>query len=174
MMTQPPGSSSSRRSRSWPRTTSQSSRSSGAKCTTPMATSTAAPTCAATRQNLALESSIAAGRRWSAWRFWNANPSAVKTVSQNRISIRNGAALPTNSATTHTPYEIKVHRIEKFLATLFEPGDLVELRGHDAPDGKTRRILTSDFHVAARVAVLMEKQGCNTYYCVNPVNPDRD
>ena len=81
--------------------------------------------------------------------------------------------MSTNAITTQFEYEQKVSRISRFLSTLFERGDLIELRTLAAPDGKIRRILTADVHVAARCAVLMEKQDCDVYYCVNPADPDR-
>ena len=82
----------------------------------------------------------------------------------------------TETLTTHTPAEIRLHRIERFLGTVFQPGDLVEIRGrYTNAKGKDRgmRILTRDYAVAARVAVAMSKRGCNVYYALNPINPDR-
>jgi hypothetical protein len=84
--------------------------------------------------------------------------------------------LPTNPVTTHTPREIQIHRIEKFLGYIFDPGDLVELRGlYTNAKGKDKvmRTLTRDYAIAAKVAVMMSKHGCNVYFCLNPINPER-
>ena len=73
---------------------------------------------------------------------------------------------------THTPREIQVRNIEHFLRTLFEPGDIIEIRGLGSPKYGTMRILTRDFNRAARAAVKMSAEGADTYFGLNPVAAD--
>ena len=97
----------------------------------------------------------------------------VPTVNQCLAATESWSALPTKPITSHTPLEIQLHRIDKFLAFVFNPGDLVELLGLGQPSGKTMRMLTRDYDKAARVAIQMSKRGADVYYCLNPVDPRR-
>ena len=69
-----------------------------------------------------------------------------------------------------TPQE-RILKIHHFLSTIFQPGDLIEVQGLGSDHDGTLRLLTSDFLLAARTALGMEKRGADVYFALNPVNP---
>lgn len=63
----------------------------------------------------------------------------------------------------------RVEMIARFLSHLFEPGDLVEIRGLNTSRG-TCSGLFDDSRVAAKAALHMESLGGQVYYLINPVS----
>jgi hypothetical protein len=72
---------------------------------------------------------------------------------------------------THTPLEIQIHRIEKFLHTVFQPDDVIELRGLGAATG-TMGLFTTNYNLAARTAIRMSANGADVYFTLNPLAPN--
>ena len=63
----------------------------------------------------------------------------------------------------------RVERIARFLRHLFEPGDLVGIRGLKTSRG-TCSGLFDDYRTAAKAALHMESLGGQVYYLLNPVS----
>ena len=59
-----------------------------------------------------------------------------------------------------------------FLRRVFEPGDLIEIRGIGSKKFGPMRVLTRDLAYAAREAANMVTLGSNVYYLLNPIAPD--
>jgi hypothetical protein len=68
-----------------------------------------------------------------------------------------------------------IERIEKLLNDLFQPGDLVEIKGLGGPNERKMCGLFNDFHVAAKAAYSMDIEYlCNVYFCSNPIDANFD
>ena len=65
-----------------------------------------------------------------------------------------------------------IEAIQAFLQTIFEPGDLFEIRALGSKKYGTMSMLGDDFFLAAKTAVAMEERGADVYYALNPIEPN--
>ena len=72
---------------------------------------------------------------------------------------------------TLTPHQ-QIDAIERFLRYVFEPNDLIEIRGLGSPEFGVMRMLANDAPTAARAALKMTECGANVYFALNPIRPD--
>jgi hypothetical protein len=69
-----------------------------------------------------------------------------------------------------TDKQRQINHCYNFLRRVFEPGDIIEIRG--LWDGGSLSALFDEHYMAARSAVALNDQGVNVYYTLNPIRSD--